>query len=89
MSFLRSNVGKLGDDGDAIRWLKLKREEVDDNGPFSRLFVEVRRKFGRCDLLADRVMSACVYVLVRSRVGGILENAGAARRTKEEDELKE
>lgn len=35
-----TNAGRLGDGGgEMIRWLKLKREEVEDKGPFSILLL--------------------------------------------------
>lgn len=66
-------VGRLGlGGGVAMRWLKLKRDDVEDCGPLSlALYEAARRRLIRGEFRDDRIMSACVYVLVRSRVGGI------------------
>lgn len=62
--------GKPGDGGgEKTRWLKLKREEVEERGPLSRLWLydaALRR------LMRGVVMTILEWaVLLRSRVGGM------------------
>ena len=68
-----TNAGRLGDGGgDWMRWLKLNRAEVEDNGPFSPVYEPARCSVIRGDFLDERIMSAClVEARVRSRWGGI------------------
>jgi hypothetical protein len=55
-----------------MRWLKLNREEVEDNGPFSPVYEPARCNVIRGDFLDERIMSAyLVEARVRSRWGGI------------------
>lgn len=52
--------------------MKLNREDVDDRGPFSmELYEAARRRLILGEFLDERIMSECVYVFVRSSVGGI------------------
>lgn len=52
---------------------------MEDKGAFSilLLYEAARRKLSRGEFLEERIISACVYVFVRSRVGGI-ERIGTA-----------
>jgi hypothetical protein len=53
--------GSPGDGrGRSGRSWKLKREDVDDNGPFSIPLGDGRRTLSRGDFLAESTISACV-----------------------------
>lgn len=55
-----------------MRWLKLNREEVDDNGPLSPVYEPARCSVIRGDFLDERIISAClVEARVRLRWGGM------------------
>lgn len=62
------NAGRPGDGGgEKRRWLKLKREDVDDKGPLSWLYEAARRRFIRG---GETIILECL-VRVRSSVGGM------------------
>jgi hypothetical protein len=88
-----TNAGRLGDGGgDWMRWLKLNREEVEDNGPFSPVYEPARCSVIRGDFLEERIMSAClVEARVRSRWGGIRKKLAqptkGLRSTKDSKEI--
>jgi hypothetical protein len=55
-----------------MRWLKLNREEVEDNGPLSPVYEPARCSVIRGDFLDERIMSAClVEARLALRWGGI------------------
>jgi hypothetical protein len=56
-----TEAGSPGDGrGRSGRSWKLKREDVDDNGPFSIPLGDERRTLSLGDFLAESIMSACV-----------------------------
>lgn len=63
--------GRPGDGGgENTKWLKLKREDVDDRGPFSATLYEAARR----RLIRGGKMALACAVLLRSSVGGMLKN---------------
>jgi hypothetical protein len=67
---LLTNAGRPGDGGgEKRRWLKLKRDEVDDSGPRSWLYEAALRRFIRG---GETIILECL-VRERSSVGGMVD----------------
>ena len=67
---LFTRAGRPGDGGgEKRRWLKLKREDVADSGPWSWLYEAALRRFIRG---GETIILACL-VRERSSVGGMVD----------------